>query len=147
MQEPNTPWRKRIQRPLGVYIISIYDFVVVGVIPLLTFVLALRNSDAEISFFLIVLSVGMYVVVMAAAVLACTGENLGRWLLLSSVTFAAVSWIVNASLTLSQMANETYGRPRVIGFISRGIVALAVNWWYLNRRSTIAYYKQPPRVN
>jgi len=48
MQEAGTTtWKKRIDRPLGVYLITIYDFLVVGLIPLLTFVLFLRNSDTE----------------------------------------------------------------------------------------------------
>ncbi len=34
MQEAGTTtWRKRIERPLGVYLVTIYDFLVVGLIP------------------------------------------------------------------------------------------------------------------
>ena len=115
-----------------------YDFLVVGVIPLLTFVLALRNSDAEVPFVLVLLSVALYFCVMGAAVWAWSGDNTGRWILLATVTFVALQWIVNAVLVLSGSDHK----PRVIGFISRGATALALNWWYFNRKSTVAYFKQ-----
>jgi hypothetical protein len=122
-----------------------YDFLVVGVIPLLTFVLALRNSDAEVPFYLVLLSVGLYFCVMGAAVWAWSGDDLGRWILLGAVTFAAFQWIVNAILVLSGSDIVSGDKPRVIGFISRGSIALALNWWYFNRKSTVAYYKQNSR--
>jgi len=51
---------KRIDRSLGVYLITIYDFLVVGLIPLLTFFLFVRNSDPEMSWPARMLSVGLY---------------------------------------------------------------------------------------
>lgn len=143
MQEAgNTTWRKRIDRPVGVYLITIYDFLVVGLIPLATFVLFLRNSDAEFSFTVTLLSVGLYFVVMAASVWACVGDNIGRWLLLSVVTLTAVMWIINAVFILSNIELASGEKPRVIGLISRGIMALGLNWWYFNRKTTVAYYKR-----
>ncbi len=143
MQEAGTTtWRKRIDRPLGVYLITIYDFLVVGLIPLLIFVLFLRNSDTEMSLPATMLSVGLYVVVMATAVWACVGDNIGRWLLLTAVTLTAVMWIINAVFILSNMDLPSGQKSSVIGFISRGILSLALNWWYFNRKTTVAYYKR-----
>jgi len=119
---------------------AVYDFVVVGVIPLLTFVFALRNSDDEIPFVAVLLSVALYFCVMGAAVWAWSGVNIGRWILLAAVTVVALQWIVNASLFLA--GSESAYQPRGIGFITRGATALGLNWWYFNRNSTIAYYKQ-----
>jgi len=133
---------RRIERPLGVYYMTAYNIGVVGVIPLLTFVLAVRNSEAEVSFVWVLLTVAMYFCVMGAAVWAWSGEDMGRWILLSVVTFVALQWIIHAILTLSGSDVVSGGKPRVIGFISRGSIALALNWWYFNRKSTVAYYKQ-----
>jgi hypothetical protein len=118
-----------------------YDFLVVGVIPLLTFVLAVRNSDGEMPFIVVLLSVCLYFLVMGAAVWAWSGDNTGRWVLLCTVTFVALQWIVNAILTLTALEIPR-ARPSVIGFITRGVTAIALNWWYFNRKSTVAYYKQ-----
>jgi hypothetical protein len=142
MQETATPWRKRIDRPLGVYFITIYDFLVVGLLPLLMFGFYLRNSDSEMSLPATMLSVGLYVLVMAFSVWACVGDNIGRWLLLSAVTLTVMMWIINAVFILSNMDLSSGEKPSVIGFIPRGVLALVLNWWYFNRRSTVAYYKR-----
>ena len=142
MQEAQTTWRSRIDRPFGVYLITIYNFLFVGLVPLLTFVLFLRNSDAELSFIATLLSVGLYFVVMGASVWACVGDNIGRWLLLSAVTLTAVMWIVNAVIILSNTDLANGEKPSVIGFISRGVISLALNWWYFNRKTTVDYYKR-----
>ena len=133
---------RRIERPLGLYLMTAYNIVVVGVIPLLTFVLAVRNSEEEFPFVLVLLSVAMYFGVMGAAVWAWSGVDMGRWILLSVVSFVALQWIVNAFLVLSGSEIVSGDKPRVIGFISRGSIALALNWWYFNRKTTVAYYKQ-----
>lgn len=109
--------------------------------PLLTLGLFLRHSDAEFSFITTLLSVGLYFIVMGASVWACVGDNIGRWLLLSAVTLTAVGWI-NATLILSNMDLASGEKPSVIGFISRGIISLVLNWWYFNRKTTVAYYKR-----
>ena len=126
---------------------AVYDFVVVGIIPLLTFVLAVRNSEAEIPFYLVLLSVGLYFWVMGVTVWAWSGDNTGRWALLATVTFVALQWIVNAILALSGSNIARGDKPSVVGFISRGSIALALNWWYFNRKSTVAYYKQSSSKN
>ncbi len=88
------------------------------------------------------LSVGLYLVVMAISVWACVGDNIARWLLLSAVTLTAIMWILNAVFILSNMDLSSGEKPGVIGFISRGIISLALNWWYFNRKTTVAYYKR-----
>jgi hypothetical protein len=116
---------------------AVYDFVVVGVIPLLIFVLWVRNSEAEVLF-----SVALYCGVMGAAVWAWSGDNTGRWALLATVTFVALQWIVRAYVMLSGSAIASGNRPRAIGVISRGLFTIALNWWYFNRKSTVKYYTQ-----
>ena len=79
---------------------------------------------------------------MGASVWACAGDNIGRWLLLTAVTFTCVLWIMNAVMILSNMELTSGEKPSVIGFISRGTLSLVLNWWYFNRKTTVAYYKR-----
>src|SRR6185369_16091496 len=111
---------RRIERPIGVTVMGVYDVLVVGIIPLLTFVFSVRNSEAEVPFFLVLTSVALYFCVMGTAVWAWLGEDTGRWMLLATVTFVALHWIVNAILALSGSELVSGDKPRVIGFISRG---------------------------
>lgn len=122
-----------------------YDVLVGGVIPLLIFVFTVRNSDAEVSFIMVLMSVALYFCVMGAAVWACWGNNTGRWVLLFSVTWVALQWIANALQVLSKSEIMSGDRPRMMGVISRGLITIALNWWYFNRKSTIRYYKSVGR--
>lgn len=121
---------------------AVYDFLVVGVIPLLTFVLWVRNSQAEVPFLEVLFSVAVYFCVMGATVWAWSGDNTGRWALLATVTFVALQWIVRAYVNLAGSDIASGNRPRTIGVMSRGLLALALNWWYFNRKSTVKYYTQ-----
>ena len=121
---------------------AVYDSVVVGIIPLVTFVLSVRNSEAEVPFFLVLTSVALYFCVMGTAVWAWFGEDMGRWILLAAVSFVALHWMVNAILALSGSELVAGDKPRVIGFISRGSIAQTHKRWYFNRKTTVAYYQQ-----
>src|SRR2546423_142165 len=129
MQEPPTTWKKRIEKPIGVYIITIYDFLVVGLIPLLMLVIFLRKSDVELPFIVVLMSVALYFTVMGASIWALAGDNPGRWLLLLAVTLTALLWITNAVMLLSNVELASGDKSSVIGFISRGTMALIFNWW------------------
>ena len=143
MQEAaSSTWNKRVERPLGVYFITLYDFLLVGMLPLLAFVLYLRQSSVEMSLPAIMLSVGLYVLVMAFSVWAFVGDNIARWLLLSAVTLTVVVAIIDAIFILANTDFSTGQRPNVVFFVPRSVMALAANWWYFNRQSTVAYYKR-----
>ena len=67
------------------------------------------------------LSVGLYLVVMAISVWACVGDNIARWLLiLSAVTLTAIMWILNAVFILSNMDLSGRGKTRR-------------DWFYISR--------------
>lgn len=83
MNEPRILTR-RIQKPLGVYIMAGYDFLVVGLIPLIGLLLALRVADEEVAFVTVLLSVFLYFAMMGAAVWAGVGDNIGRHILADS---------------------------------------------------------------
>lgn len=121
---------------------AVCDFVVAGVIPLLTFVFWVRNSEAEVPFVEVLFSVALYFGVMGAIVWAWSGDNTGRWALLATVSFVALQWIARAYVMLSGSDIASGNRPRALGVISRGLLVLALNWWYFNRKSTVKYYTQ-----
>ena len=121
-----------------------YDFLIGGVIPLLFLVSAVRNSDAEVSFTM-VLSVALYFCVMGAAIWAWWGNDTGRWLLLFGVTLVALQWINNTLQVLSASEVMPGDTQRRMGVIFRAAITITLNWWYFNRKSTVRYYKQAKR--
>lgn len=134
--------KRRIAKPLGLYIITIFDFIAVGLIPLLMIVLVLRSADLELPFWAVLLSVAIPVFVMAASVWAAFGDNTGRWLLLAFVTLMSLLLIINNLILFSTGEVPRQQTLRAAGIIIRAAFWIAVNWWYFNRAHVVAYFKQ-----
>jgi len=87
--------QRRIAKPIGLYVITVFDFIAAGLIPLMTVIFAARNSESELPFFVIVISVGLPAFVMAASIWAWVGDNVARYLLLVLITLMSVLLIIN----------------------------------------------------
>ena len=137
------PTKRRIAKPIGLYIISVFDFIAVGLVPLLAVVWVARSSETELPFAAVLISVGLAVLVMAASFWAWFGDNAGRWLLLVLVTVSSLLLILNNLLLIS--GGETSGATAIpnVGWIVRATFWIGINWWYFNRRHVVAYFKQP----
>ena len=90
------------------------------------------------------LSSALRIIVIAAALGAFVGENLGRHVLLWSVTAVSTLMIINSIDFLSSTHEGSKGLG-MIGLITRGLFWIGINWWYLNRRGVVDYYKQDKR--
>jgi hypothetical protein len=134
--------KRRIAKPLGLYIILIFDFLAVGLIRLVTEIFAIRNSEAELPFLAVVFSVGLPVFVMAATIWAWLGDNVARFLLLALITLMSLLLIINNVILVSN--GEASGDRAIpsVGIIVRATFWIGINWWYFNRRHVVAYFKQ-----
>ena len=134
--------QRRIAKPIGLYIITVFDFIAVGLIPLLTVIFAARNSESELPFAVVVISVGLPVLVMAVTIWAWVGDNVARYLLLALITLVSVLLIINNVILVS--SGEVSGGRAIpsVGVIVRATFWIGINWWYFNRRHVVAYFKQ-----
>jgi cadmium resistance protein CadD (predicted permease) len=134
--------QRRIAKPIGLYIITAFDFIAVGLIPLVTVIFAARNSDSELPFFVIAVSVGLPVLVMAATIWAWFGDNVARYLLLGLITLMSVLLILNNVILIS--GGEASGDRAIpsVGIIVRASFWIVINWWYFNRGHVVRYFKQ-----
>lgn len=134
--------QRRLAKPIGLYIITVFDFIAVGLIPLATTVFAVRNNESGLPFLVVVISVGLPVLVMAAAIWAWVGDNVARYLLLALITLLSVLLIINNVILVSSA--EVSGDCAIpsVGVIVRASFWIGINWWYFNRRHVVAYFKQ-----
>ena len=134
--------QRRIAKPIGLYIITVFDFIAVGLIPLLTVIFAACNSESELPFAVVVISVGLPVLVMAVTIWAWVGDNVARYLLLALITLVSVLLIINNVILVS--SGEASGGRAIpaVGVIVRATFWIGINWWYFNRRHVVAYFKQ-----
>ena len=141
MEQVRTP-KRRIEKPLGLYILTGIDFLVLGSIPLLTIFLWMRNSQLEVPLFAMMISVGLPLFVMAASVWALVGDNAARYVLLALLTLWSFALIVNTIVLFSSEEAPNFRPSSVIGLMVRTIFWTAINWWYFNRAHVVAYFKQ-----
>ncbi len=142
MDNLETSPKKRIEKPVGVYIITAFDFLFIGLVPLLLTIWLSHNQDFELPFISLILSVSLAIFIMAASVWAWIGDNPARFLLLTLVTVSSLLMVVNNVMLIS--AGEIEGSQKIssVGNIIRGLFWIGINWWYFSCANTVAYYKQ-----
>src|SRR4029078_13361568 len=142
MEQVQTQRQRRIAKPMGLYILGGIDFVVLGLIPLLTILLSIRNTKLELALLDVMISIGFPLFIMAATVWAVVGDNPARYVLLALLTLWSMAVITN---TIVLFSSDEVGELRpsaVIWFTVRTVFWTAINWWYFNRAHVVAYFKQ-----
>jgi len=137
---------KRIQRPIGVYVMTILLVFGAGILPLLHVAVliqeARQQSDIEISFTLVFVSIFLPVFSLASAIWAFVGHNEGRIAVLIFVSLNFLWWMFLALINIANSDEEILnGVLFLIGFI-RPVVMFGLFWWYFTKKDVVAYYKQ-----
>jgi heme/copper-type cytochrome/quinol oxidase subunit 4 len=65
-----TQTRESIKKPVGVYIITIFDFIAVGLVQLIAIIWLNRQTEVELPFASFILRVSLAVLAMAASIWA-----------------------------------------------------------------------------
>jgi hypothetical protein len=142
MEPVAAPGKGRIAKPLGIYVITAFDGIFIGLVPLILLIVLDSDPGIKISEFDYYLTAVLRIVVVAAALGALMGENLGRRILLWAVTAVSISMILNSVNLLSGSQEAGAQGVGLIGNITRGIFWTAINWWYFYRKGVADYYKQ-----
>ena len=127
---------------MGLYILGGIDFVVVGLIPLLTILLSIRNTKLELALLDVMISIGFPLFIMAATVWAVVGDNPARYVLLALLTLWSMAVITNTIVLFSSEEAVGFRPSAAIGFTVRTVFWTAINWWYFNRAHVVEYFKQ-----
>lgn len=134
--------KRRIAKPLGLYIIAVFDFIAVGLIPFLTIFFAVRNTESELPMWVVMISLALPAFVMAAAVWAWVGDSAARPVLLVLVTLMSILLIINNIVLVSSGEIPREHAIRPTGVIIRASFWIAINWWYFNRRHVVEFFRQ-----
>ena len=136
---------RKKERPVGLWILPAFDAVAIGILPLVQLLIAYSNPDLEISVVILTFLAALYLTVIAAAYGTWSGDNVWRLVLLHSTSLACIVMIVgNAQWIEDLLESPNLKILDLIGNIYRGVVWLALNWWYLNRKKTKEYFEPSP---
>jgi hypothetical protein len=138
MEEPQ---KRRIQKPIGLYILTICIFLRFGVFQLISDFNSIRETENATPFLIAFILISRNVFVAGAAVLAYLGENWGRISLLTIVSLNVLWTLFNVITFVSYIENNQNLTPILFDLLNP-IFWLIVCWWYLNTKIVVEYYKQ-----
>jgi hypothetical protein len=142
METTPMPSKRRISKPLGVYFISAFDALVIGLLPLGVLLFLDNDPAVQIPLLIYWLTAIVRVIIIAAALAAMMGEDLGRRVLLWAITAASLTLIYNSADLLAEGARNGSQGAGLVRNILHSLFWVVLNWVYFNKRDVVAYYTQ-----
>lgn len=150
MQESTIPTQKG-QRPLGVWLLTIYAGVVKGLFPIVLMLLVWNSSDPLGSelfpMITIVGNIAIGVGIIWSALETWQGKDRGRIIFLILVTLSYGLVAYNNYQGLNSLDLSDSMERAAISRILRGFIYPALYIWYFTRPSTLSFYRQRGEVN
>jgi len=131
----------QIQKPLGIYVLTICIFLRFGAFQFITDFNLIRDGDNQTPFLIAIILIGRNVLVAGAAVWAFLGENEGRISLLTIISLNVI-WSVFNVITYVSYRELDPQTLSILYFLFNPLFWLIVCWWYLNRKNVVKYYKR-----
>lgn len=136
-------WKKRIQKPIGVYVWLVLIFLKFGVLNFIGFFMAFRNPDVDVYLPFVIISFSLCIFTSAAVVWAFTGQNEGRIALLILVPLNII-WLLLFTISALLNTETADDKAAVLSIIQQVILSLFVIGmeWYFMSQKVVEYYKQ-----
>ena len=130
-----------IQKPVGIYILTICIFLRFGVFQFINDFNAIREAEKATPLLITVILISRNVFVAGAAIWAYLGDNEGRISLLAIVSLN-VLWTVFSIITFISYSENNSNLHFLLDYLLNPIFWLVICWWYLNRKNVVKYYKR-----
>ena len=137
------------KRPLGVWILTGYALLFVGLAPAATAVVLYASGEAQgagLGMVDLLLPLVLGICVTIAAIGAWRGNNKARIALVGLVTINYVLIAINNLLLLGSGAPPESQQISAWGRVFRGVLYPAVYFWYFRRAETREYYESAEQV-
>jgi hypothetical protein len=127
-------------RPTGVWILTIYALIFVGIAPLLLSIFMLVTGNAAGNVVSILLSLPISIGVISSAIGAWKGNEKARKSLLVLVTLHYVLIAVNNYFFINSGQVSEDEQIRLWGRVLRGFLYPAIYIWFFNKYTTKEFY-------
>ncbi|HAV77591.1 MAG TPA: hypothetical protein DCX53_09595 [Anaerolineae bacterium] len=135
-----TPQAAIKSRPTGVWILTIYALIFVGIAPFLLSIFLLITGNISGTGFSIIFSLPIAIGVIASAIGAWKGSERARKSLLIIVTIHYVLVAINNYIFINSGQVPDDEQIRLWGRVLRGFIYPAVYIWYFNKYTTKEFY-------
>lgn len=138
----------RPERPFGVSLLTIWDGIAIGILPVFRegITLATSSSNEDISIISLCLAIGLPIAIVSAAIGTFKGNDRARLgLLILLAIYFSLNIFQNITLLIAGNLTPEEQVPN-LGGIFVSIISLFINLWYFLRPSTIAYFRRPTQT-
>lgn len=133
--------QSQIQKPVGVYILTVCIFLRFGVFQFISDFNTIREAEKATPILITIILISRNVFVAGAAIWAYLGEKEGRISLLAIVSLN-VLWTVFSVITFVSYNENNSNIHFSLNYLLNPIFWLVICWWYLNRKNVVKYYKR-----
>lgn len=127
-------------RPIGVWVLTIYALIVAGILPLFLEIYLLVSGEAAGNEFVTFLSILISIGVITSAIGAWKGNDTARKSLLVFVTLHYVLVAISNTLLINSGQVPEGDQIRTWGRVLRGFLYSGVYIWYFTRDTTKEFY-------
>lgn len=133
--------KKRIQKPVGIYVVAIAVIIVLGLLQLLRYWSEFRVAE-ELPFMMAFVPLFLCLFTIASAIWLCVGDNSARITFLAFVSLNFLWWLYLVVNAISFSESEKLNSGALILTLIRPTLATGFAWWYLNTKTVVEYFKQ-----
>jgi hypothetical protein len=127
-------WKRKIQKPIGVYVGTAIIFIKFGILNFVGYFIAFKNSEVEVFLPVVIISLALCLFTAGAAVWAFFGENEGRIALLILLPLN-ILWVILFAITALTNNETVDDEQAVFTIIQQAIIALFViglEWYFMS---------------
>lgn len=137
----NEPQR-RIQKPIGIYVMAIAVFLVHGCLQFFTYWWNFQLFDGTLPFAVVFVSLFLCVFTAFSAVWAAIGDNTARIALLIFDSLGVLWWLFLVIVMIANIDSHNFAALGFIVTLVRPLFFLGLCWWYFTKKEVVAFYKQ-----
>jgi hypothetical protein len=134
--------KPRIQKPLGVYVLTTAVVLVMGVLQFLLYLREVALSDDEIPKIMVFVPVFLCTFTAASAIWAACGDNNGRVVMLVFVSLNFLWWLFLIVTAAAYDSSHRFVALVYLPTLIRPLIIFVLCWWFFNKSNVVAYYKQ-----
>ncbi len=138
-----TTWKKRIQKPIGVYVCTTLILIKFGILNFIGYFLSFRNAEGEVILPIVIISLAICLFTAGAAIWAFTGQNEGRIALMILLPLN-ILWIVLfavSDLLNDEKEDDKVAVQAIIQQVMLSLFIIGIEWYFMSKK-VVEYYKQ-----
>lgn len=132
--------KKRLQKPIGIYVVAIAVIIVLGVFQLFRYWIKFQNTE-DLPFMMAFVPLFLCIFTIASAIWAMVGDNYSRITLLIFVSLNFLWWLYLVILAVSYNESKNLNSLNAVMTLLRPTAVLIICWVYFSKKEVVEYYK------